>query len=161
MPDEPAVSEEQLEKGRHESWERTINVHDDDEYFFRPAEMDEFSLSDYTSGVGCAVESDRIQILYNTKEAGTGATPHEHPNEQFNYVLEGTLRVIVDGEEELAPAGTLFYIPADATHQTVATEDADVTYLEIKDGSYGISGYAVDEDGGAHHDPNEESAESS
>jgi quercetin dioxygenase-like cupin family protein len=69
---------------------------------------------------------------------------HRHPNEQFNYVVKGTLKGSVNGKRVNAPAGTLIYIPANAPHTLVSTPDEDVIFIAIKDLSHGIIGKAVD-----------------
>ena len=70
---------------------------------------------------------------------------HSHKNEQFNYVVRGTLVGSVNGKRVVAPAGTLVYIPANAPHTLVASpNDEDVIFLAIKDLSQGIIGKAVD-----------------
>jgi quercetin dioxygenase-like cupin family protein len=69
---------------------------------------------------------------------------HTHKNEQFNYVVQGTLTGTVNGKRVIAPAGTLIYIPADAPHTLMATPEDDVIFIAIKDLSQGIIGKAVD-----------------
>ena len=56
------------------------------------------------------------------EKRGMGSRPHHHPNDQFNFVLKGTLRArIDDGEELLVPAGSVIYFPAGVTHSSGAT----------------------------------------
>ena len=55
----------------------------------------------YSTAFGPVIEGDRIQCGLITKKKGTGARPHLHPNEQWNYIVQGTLRVkIADRSEE-------------------------------------------------------------
>ena len=68
-----------------------------------------------------------------TKKRGTGSKPHYHPDETFNYVLRGTLKVNMDGQEFLVPQGCLLHIPPDIVHTAVATDDADAVYLVWRD----------------------------
>ena len=84
-------------------------------------------------------------VGYIHKPRGTGSRMHTHRNEQFNYVVRGTLVGSVNGKRVVAPAGTLIYIPANAPHTLVAApEDEDVIFLALKDLSQGIIGKAVD-----------------
>ena len=84
-------------------------------------------------------------------EAGTGSNPHHHPNEQWNYIVKGTLRVKVgDAPEQLCGPGTLLYFPANIVHYTIATEDEDVVFFAVKDLSHGIIGIPVDSRKGAY-----------
>ena len=98
----------------------------------------------YSSAHGGVVEGDRMLVGYIHKPRGTGSRMHSHPNEQFNYVVKGTLKGSVNGKKVVAPAGTLIYIPANAPHTLVSTPDEDVIFIAIKDLSHGIIGKAVD-----------------
>jgi quercetin dioxygenase-like cupin family protein len=99
----------------------------------------------YSTSHGGVVEGERMLVGYIHKERGTGSRMHTHKNEQFNYVVRGTLVGSVNGKKVVAPAGTLIYIPANAPHTLVASpEDEDVIFIAIKDLSQGIIGRAVD-----------------
>jgi quercetin dioxygenase-like cupin family protein len=63
---------------------------------------------------------------------------HSHPNEQFNYVVKGTLTGSVNGVPVRAPAGTLVYIPANAPHTLVATPEEDVHDLALAAREHGM-----------------------
>ncbi|MGB0086529.1 MAG: cupin domain-containing protein [Rhodomicrobiaceae bacterium] len=98
----------------------------------------------YSTSEGGVVEGERMLVGYIHKARGTGSRPHSHPNEQFNYVLQGTLQVEIDGQIFAAPAGTLVYVPANVEHSMVALPEEDVVFLAIKDLSHGIIGMATD-----------------
>jgi quercetin dioxygenase-like cupin family protein len=99
----------------------------------------------YSTSHGGVVEGKRMLVGYIHKPRGTGSRMHTHKNEQFNYVVRGTLVGSVNGKRVVAPAGTLIYIPANAPHTLVASpKDEDVIFLAIKDLSQGIIGKAVD-----------------
>ena len=98
----------------------------------------------YSTSHGGVVEGERMLVGYIHKPRGTGSRMHTHPNEQFNYVVKGTLKGSVNGKPVVAPAGTLIYIPANAPHTLVSTPDEDVIFIAIKDLSHGIIGKAVD-----------------
>ena len=98
----------------------------------------------YSTAHGGVVEGERMLVGYIHKPRGTGSRMHKHPNEQFNYVVKGTLKGSVNGKRVVAPAGTLIYIPANAPHTLVSTPDEDVIFIAIKDLSHGIIGKAVD-----------------
>ena len=99
----------------------------------------------YSTSHGGVVEGERMLVGYIHKERGTGSRMHTHKNEQFNYVVRGTLVGSVNGKPVKAPAGTLIYIPANAPHTLVASaDDEDVIFIAIKDLSQGIIGRAVD-----------------
>ena len=108
----------------------------------------------YSTSHGGVVEGARMLFGYIHKPRGTGSRMHSHPNEQFNYVVKGTLKGSVNGKRVLAPAGTLIYIPANAPHTLVSTPKEDVIFLALKDLSHGIIGKAADGTmAGGHYDP--------
>ena len=123
----------------------------DGKFIFPLAKMGKIDAGvGYSTAVGPVVEGDRMQCALVTKERGTGSNPHHHPNEQWNYIVKGTLRVMVgDGPEQLCGPGTLLYFPANIVHYTIATEDEDVVFFAVKDLSHGISGIPVDATKGA------------
>jgi len=128
----------------------------DGQYIFKLREMPHIAAgTGYSSAEGPVVEGERIQCGLIHKRRGTGARPHAHPNEQWNCIVQGTLRVKVGDEpEQLCGPGTLLYFPANMVHSTVATVDEDVVYLAVKDMSHGIVGMAADGTmAGPHVDP--------
>ena len=124
-------------------------------YFYRLDEEESVNVGgNYSTARGPLVQGERIQVSLVHKPAGTGAKPHTHPNEQFNYLLKGKLKAMVNGQEQVVTAGTLIHIPANVVHATVATLDEDVVFLAMKDMSWGIAGTAVDQDDpGPYYDP--------
>jgi quercetin dioxygenase-like cupin family protein len=118
----------------------------DGKYHFRMANLKKVPAgTGYSTSHGGVVEGERMLVGYIHKPRGTGSRMHTHKNEQFNYVVRGTLVGSVNGKRVKAPAGTLIYIPANAPHTLVASpDDEDVIFLAIKDLSQGIIGRAVD-----------------
>jgi quercetin dioxygenase-like cupin family protein len=98
----------------------------------------------YSTAHGPVIEGERIQIGLMRMPKGTGGRPHSHPNEQWVYVLQGTLESEVAGVKSRVSAGSLVYIPADTVHSALATPDGDVLFLTAKDMSHGIVGTPVD-----------------
>lgn len=98
----------------------------------------------YSTSHGPVVEGDRIQIGLMRMPRGTGSRPHSHPNEQWIYVMQGTLENEVAGVKSRSGVGSLIYIPANAVHSALATPDSDVIFLTAKDMSHGIAGTATD-----------------
>jgi len=99
---------------------------------------------DYSTAAGSCVEGDRMMAALMRMPAGTGAEPHSHPNEQWIFVLEGTLKGEIGGVEINAPPGTLLYVPADTVHYSAATPDADALFFTMKDTSHGLQGIKSD-----------------
>ena len=98
----------------------------------------------YSTAHGPVVEGERIQVGLIRMPKGTGARPHSHPNEQWIYVIQGTLESEVAGVKSRATPGSLVYIPANAVHSALATPDGDVIFFTAKDMSHGIVGTPVD-----------------
>lgn len=93
----------------------------------------EAMLGKTSTGEGSSFTGERIYCGLVTKKRGTGSKAHYHPDETFNYVLHGTLKVNMDGQEFLVPQGCLLHIPPDVVHTAVATDDADAVYLVWRD----------------------------
>jgi len=128
----------------------------DGKFIFPLWEMEKIDAgAGYSTAHGPVIEGERIQCGLITKKRGTGARPHLHPNEQWNYIVKGTLRVkIGDQPERLCGPGTLLYFPANIVHSTVATPEEDVVFFTVKDMSHGIIGKAADGSmAGGHYDP--------
>lgn len=108
----------------------------------------------YSTANGPVVEGEKTQVGLMRKARGTGARPHSHPNEQWNYVVQGRLRVNIDGHEEIVGPGTLLYFPANVVHSTVAMPEEDVYFFVVKDLSHSIHGIPADgEETGGFYEP--------
>ena len=115
----------------------------------------------YSTSKGGVIEGERMLVGYIHKPKGTGSRMHTHPNEQFNFVVKGTLKGEINGNEFIASQGSLIFIPANAPHSIMATQDEDVIFLALKDLSHGIIGMAVDgTTSGPRYDPGFEPGES-
>ena len=124
-------------------------------YQFRMARLKKVPAgTGYSTSYGGVIEGARMLVGLINKPRGTGSRMHSHRNEQFNYVVQGTLKGSVNGRRIVAPVGTLIYIPANAPHTLVATPEEDVVFLALKDLSQGIIGKAVDGTmSGPHYEP--------
>ena len=58
-----------------------------------------------SSTVGAVLAGSHIITTLGRQARGTGAKAHTHPNEQFNYVLEGTMMGDVEGDRAFASRG--------------------------------------------------------
>ncbi|WP_239025102.1 cupin domain-containing protein [Rhodoligotrophos defluvii] len=111
------------------------------EYFFEMAGLDEVQGGpDYSSAVGTAVVGERMMTALMRMPAGTGSDPHSHPNEQWIFVLQGTLEMFVGETSRLATPGMAIYIPADIVHHARVSGDDDVVFFTVKDTSHGLHG---------------------
>jgi quercetin dioxygenase-like cupin family protein len=113
------------------------------------------STDHYANTRAAVIEGKRMQVGLAFEKAGCGARPHTHPNEQFNFVIKGTLMADIAGKKTMrVPAGSVVYFPANVVHRTYATPEEDVIFYVVKDLSHGIAGRPVDRSrGGAHYAP--------
>ena len=93
---------------------------------------------------GPVLSGSHVHIAWVVKPRGTGSKLHTHPNEQFNYVLKGTLIADIDGQVLRVPAGHVIHIPAGMPHSHVSSPEEDVHFIAAKDTRHGIVGPPVD-----------------
>jgi quercetin dioxygenase-like cupin family protein len=104
-----------------------------------------------SSTVGAVLSGSHIICTLGRQARGTGAKAHTHPNEQFNYVLEGTMMSDVEDDRVFASRGMILHTPGMAVHTGLACPDEDLVFLAIKDTRHGITGPPVD---GKYDGPN-------
>lgn len=97
-----------------------------------------------SSTVGAVLTGERIILTLGTQARGSGAKPHTHPNEQFNYIVQGTMVNEIEDERVFAGPGTLLHTPTAAVHTGLACPDEDLIFLAMKDTRSGIVGPPVD-----------------
>ena len=57
-----------------------------------------------------------------TLQKGSYVPKHSHVSEQLTYVIEGSLRFLIDGKEIMVNAGEILVIPAWMPHEATAVE---------------------------------------
>ena len=111
------------------------------EYLFELAKVNHIlGGPDYSTANGSCVEGERMIVALMRMPAGTGAEPHSHPNEQWIYILEGTFRATVGGQQVEATPGSVLYIPSNTIHSGKASPEADVVFFTCKDASHSLHG---------------------
>jgi quercetin dioxygenase-like cupin family protein len=111
------------------------------EYLFDLAQVNHIlGGPDYSTATGACVEGDRMMVGLMRMAAGTGAEAHSHPNEQWIYILEGTLQAKIGDKQLEARPGSVLYVPADVVHSSKATAEADVVFFTCKDASHSLHG---------------------
>ena len=102
--------------------------------------------NDLSTSTGASVSGERMTVGLVHKARGTGSSPHCHPSEQFNFVLQGTLQAEIDGKTYLIPKGSVVDIPANVVHSIIATPEEDAIFFVCKDTSGSLGdGIASDE----------------
>jgi quercetin dioxygenase-like cupin family protein len=104
-----------------------------------------------SSTVGAVLTGERIICTLGIQAAGTGAKAHSHPNEQFNYILQGTMMSDIEGDRVFASRDMILHTPGHVVHTGLACPDEDLVFLAIKDTRHGIVGPPVD---GRYDGPN-------
>ena len=71
------------------------------------------------------VSGEHITIAQVFLAKGGGAPKHSHVNEQFSYVIKGTLRFWIGDEEKVvdAKAGDILHLPANLPHRAEALDE--------------------------------------
>ena len=69
------------------------------------------------------IAGDRQMLVQVYLKRGALVPRHSHESEQLTYVLDGLLKVRVDGEEVLVRGGEVVRIPSGVPHQTEALAD--------------------------------------
>jgi quercetin dioxygenase-like cupin family protein len=78
-------------------------------------------LTDNLSRQMVSGESATLSQLFLKK--GATVPRHSHVNEQYSWIISGSLNFIFDDKEILVGAGELLIIPANVPHGAVALED--------------------------------------
>ena len=104
-----------------------------------------------SSTVGAVLSGSRIICTLGRQARGTGAKAHTHANEQFNFVMQGTMMSDIEGDRVFASKGMILHTPGMVVHTGLACPDEDLVFLAIKDTRHGITGPPVD---GRYDGPN-------
>lgn len=95
----------------------------------------------YADTRAAVVEGERMQVGLAFEKRGCGSAPHSHPNEQFNFILQGKVRVKIGRSKAMiVPQGSVVHFPANVVHSQVALPEEDVVFYVVKDLAHGIVG---------------------
>jgi quercetin dioxygenase-like cupin family protein len=93
---------------------RTVTVH----------RWDEIALEKVTEMISRKIVSGEREMMAQIYLKRGALVPiHTHESEQMTYILQGALRVQVDGEEIIVREGEVLHIPSRLPHQAEALED--------------------------------------
>lgn len=114
--------------------------------FYRFEDMEQIVTNPgLSSGKGAIIKGRYLTLRNNNKGAGTGSQLHYHPNELMVFSLAGKLNCVVGKDRRILPPGILVHMPSKARHSIFATEDGPVSYLYVKDNTWGLVGFAAGE----------------
>jgi quercetin dioxygenase-like cupin family protein len=90
--------------------------------------MEVEQLNDKLSRQMISGENATISQLLLKK--GAAVPRHSHLNEQYSWIISGSLKFVFDDREILVGAGEILLIPANVAHSAVALEDTvDVDFF--------------------------------
>ena len=106
-------------------------------------------ISGKSSSYGAALKGETLQVGHVHKAVGSGTKLHTHPNEQFSFVLEGTMLYEIGGQKLEALPNSVTHLPPGIVHGAIASAAGDVLTFVVKDTRHGMSGPPIDgiEDG--------------
>ena len=85
---------------------------------------DEIALEKVTEMISRKIVSGEREMLAQIYLKRGALVPfHTHDSEQMTYILQGALRVQVEGEEIIVREGEVLHIPSRLPHQAEALED--------------------------------------
>ena len=85
---------------------------------------DEIALEKITEMISQKIVAGEREMLAQIYlKRGALVPMHAHESEQMTYILQGALRVVVDGEEITVREGEVLHIPSRVPHQAEALED--------------------------------------
>jgi quercetin dioxygenase-like cupin family protein len=70
--------------------------------------------------IGHYVHGENSTLGLVILEKGSSVPPHQHPQEQITYILEGSLQMVIDGKDCLLEPGTYYVIPSNVLHSAIA-----------------------------------------
>jgi quercetin dioxygenase-like cupin family protein len=65
-------------------------------------------------------------MVYWSMKAGAHVAAHQHPHEQFVWVIKGTIRFRIGGEERTIKPEGIVVIPGGVEHEAFFPEDTEV-----------------------------------
>src|SRR3970040_1816727 len=85
---------------------------------------DEIALEKITEMISQKIVTGEREMLAQIYlKRGALVPMHSHESEQMTYILQGALRVVVDGEEMTVREGEVLHVPPWIPHQAEALED--------------------------------------
>jgi quercetin dioxygenase-like cupin family protein len=86
---------------------------------------DEIALEKITEMISQKIVAGEREMLAQIYlKRGALVPMHSHESEQMTYILQGALKVVVDGGEEITVReGEVLHIPSGVPHQAEALED--------------------------------------
>ncbi len=68
---------------------------------------------------------EKLNVLHWSTVAGIESPAHQHPEEQFGYILKGGFEITIGEETVVLSAGDSYCIPANVPHKFRVIEDTE------------------------------------
>ena len=68
---------------------------------------------------------EKMNVLHWNMEDGSIVELHDHPEEQFGYVIKGGFEMLIGGDNFTIGTGDAYFIPPNTPHRFVATGDTE------------------------------------
>jgi mannose-6-phosphate isomerase-like protein (cupin superfamily) len=76
-------------------------------------------------------KADIFEVTVPAETARIGASPNTHPGQEFNYLLEGRMRVRIHGQELILEPGDCVYFDSNYGHSMEALDGQCARFLAI------------------------------
>ncbi len=77
------------------------------------------------------VVADHMSVQHFHVERESTVPEHSHEHEQVGYITQGTLTLVVDGEEHVISPGESYAIPGDTPHAAENTGEVPVDGVDV------------------------------
>lgn len=98
------------------------------------------NLSTHTGTVRQTWVGGRMMMTRVVVRPNSRGKAHSHPSEQISMILRGGVRVFMHGKEDLALAGSIVHIPANAVHmfEILGEETEILDVYDMQEGAEGL-----------------------
>ncbi len=86
---------------------------------------EEFVTPKHSTAFGRLITGRHVEVGVLRYKAGEGAHEHSHPHEQIIVMLNGRMRVTIDGETTEVGPGFAVHIPPNVPHSAEVLQDVE------------------------------------
>jgi quercetin dioxygenase-like cupin family protein len=76
-------------------------------------------------------KGEPFMVTIDPKEEGDDVSLSSHPGQEFNYMVEGRLKIFIDGHEAILETGDSLYFDSTKPHGMKALDDKPAKLLAI------------------------------
>jgi quercetin dioxygenase-like cupin family protein len=109
------------------------------QYFYETFEEDR---SQYFSVITDIPPAKEFRIVRARFQPGAGAQPHSHEWEHAMYIMKGTAKAVIQGEEAMVTEGMLAFVPRNAVHSIENIGEGELVVLGVSGPPRTAAGYA-------------------